>query len=184
VYGYFYITLAMIAFYFIRQIDQLLLYINSEYVFASLFNENSLQDIEILKSTLGAKILFSIFASIWVCDSAAYFTGKSFGKHKFAEKVSPKKTWEGAIGGLIGALIVGLLFYYFDSFSKSYIYIIIALISGTIGQYGDLVESLIKRDVGVKDSSNLIPGHGGVLDRIDSLLAVSPFVLFILVIFL
>lgn len=184
VYGYFYITLAMIAFYFIRQIDQLLLYINSEYVFASLFNENSLQDIEILKSTLGAKILFSIFASIWVCDSAAYFTGKSFGKHKFAEKVSPKKTWEGAIGGLIGALIVGLMFYYFDSFSKSYIYIIIALISGTIGQYGDLVESLIKRDVGVKDSSNLIPGHGGVLDRIDSLLAVSPFVLFILVIFL
>ena len=183
-YGYFYITLAMVSYYFIREIDQLLLYINNVYDFGSLFNVNNLGNIEILKSTLGAKLLFCIFASIWVCDSAAYFTGRAIGKHKFAEKVSPKKTWEGAIGGLIGALIVGICFYYFDAFSKSYIYILIALISGTIGQYGDLVESLIKRDVGVKDSSNLIPGHGGILDRIDSLIAVAPCFLLTLVIFL
>lgn len=184
VYGYFYITLAMIAFYFIRQIDLLLVYVHPDYVFTSLFNESNLGNLELLKSTLGAKILFSIFASVWVCDSAAYFTGRAIGKHKFAEKVSPKKTWEGAIGGLVGAMIVGVLFYFLDSFEKSYIYLIIAFICGTVGQYGDLVESLIKRDVGVKDSSNLIPGHGGVLDRIDSLLAVSPFILLTLVILL
>ena len=183
-YSYFYITFAMISFYFIREIDKLLLYINKDYNFANLYINNSLADVDLLKFTLGAKFLFCIFASIWVCDSAAYFTGRAIGKHKFAEKISPKKTWEGAIGGLVGALLVGICFYLFDPFAKAYIYLIIALISGTIGQYGDLVESLIKRDVGVKDSSNLIPGHGGVLDRIDSLLAVAPFVLLTLVIFL
>jgi phosphatidate cytidylyltransferase len=183
-FGFMYITLSMVMFYFIREIDSLLLYLNSDFNFLELLNITDSENINEIKSFFGAKLLFSIFVSIWACDSFAFFIGRKFGKRKLAELVSPKKSVEGAIGGLIGAMIVGLAFYILDDFSKSYVYLIIAFICGTIGQAGDLIESLIKRDVGVKDSSSLIPGHGGVLDRVDSLIAVSPFILLILVIVL
>lgn len=183
-YGFFYITLSMVMFYFIREIDSLLIYLHPDYNFIELLKISDGDNLQEIKSFFGAKILFSIFVSIWVCDSFAFFMGRKFGKRKLAELVSPNKSIEGAIGGFVGAILVGLAFYYFDEFAKSYIYIIIAFICGTIGQIGDLVESLIKRDVGVKDSSSLIPGHGGVLDRVDSLIAVSPFILLILVIVL
>jgi len=183
-YGFLYITFSLITFYFIREIDDLMLYLNPSATFSNISNSENLTNLAEIKSFFGAKILFCIFVSIWVCDSFAYFVGKAFGKNKLAEKISPKKTIEGAAGGFIGAIIVGSIFYFSDDFQANYIYLIIAFICGTIGQIGDLVESLLKRDVGVKDSSNLIPGHGGVLDRVDSLIAVSPFILLILVIIL
>jgi phosphatidate cytidylyltransferase len=123
----------------------------------------------------GIATVMSMLAAIWVCDSAAYFAGRAFGKHRLFERVSPKKSWEGAIAGLAAA--VGLFLAarvtvlpYMTVPSA----IVCGMIVGVFGQVGDLAESLLKRDAGVKDSSALIPGHGGVLDRFDSLLFVAP----------
>jgi phosphatidate cytidylyltransferase len=121
--------------------------------------------------------VITVLAAIWICDSAAYFGGKAMGKNKLFERVSPNKTWEGAIWGLAFALITffaaraivpGL------SGLSVIDCVILGHIVGVFGQIGDLAESLLKRDVGVKDSSNLIPGHGGVLDRLYSILFVFP----------
>lgn len=129
----------------------------------------------------GAFTVISVFASIWTCDSVAYFIGRKFGKHKLFERVSPNKTWEGAIGGFIGAvtafLIAGTIALPYLSLGHA---LICGCIIGVFGQLGDLVESLLKRDADVKDSSSLIPGHGGVLDRFDSLLFVAPLIFFYL----
>lgn len=123
----------------------------------------------------GTATVMSMLAGIWVCDSAAYFAGRAFGKHRLFERVSPKKSWEGAIAGLFGAIGLFLLA---RVTVLPYLTIPDAIICGVIvgvfGQIGDLAESLLKRDAGVKDSSSLIPGHGGVLDRFDSLLFVAP----------
>lgn len=128
-----------------------------------------------LADNYGAYLIMSIFASIWIGDSAAYYGGINLGKHKLFPRVSPKKSWEGAIFGFIfsiGALILAKLIL-LDFLSWMNI-IVIGIIVGTIGQVGDLVESLLKRDSEVKDSSSLIPGHGGFLDRFDSLLFCTP----------
>ncbi len=111
--------------------------------------------------------LFVTFAS----DSAAFFTGRALGRHKLAPHISPGKTWEGAIGGILGAIIVSLLFTLPSPLSLPFSYgqaVLLGLAISIFGQLGDLVESLFKRNMGVKDSSQLIPGHGGFLDRIDS----------------
>ena len=125
----------------------------------------------------GGLTVISVFASIWLCDSAAYFAGRAVGKHKLFERVSPNKTWEGAAAGVVFALGAFLLA---RQFFLPYLSVRDALVCGGIvgvfGQLGDLAESLLKRDAGVKDSSSLIPGHGGVLDRFDSLLFVSPLI--------
>lgn len=123
-------------------------------------------------------VWFAIIAA-WASDTFAYFIGKRFGKHKFS-KVSPKKSIEGCIAGVVGAVIVALIYTYavneITSLNFSYIYItIITAILSIIGQIGDFAASSIKRYVDVKDYSNLIPGHGGMLDRIDSLMFLSPF---------
>lgn len=124
------------------------------------------------------KIMLPFFASVWLCDTFAYFGGSLFGKRLLYPAISPKKTVEGAIAGIIGA-IAGF------AVSRSTLgdigWLHIALIGagiGVMGQLGDLVESMVKRWAGVKDSSSLFPGHGGVLDRIDSLLFAAPFVIF------
>ena len=123
-------------------------------------------------------IWYAIFAA-WGTDIFAYFIGKKFGKHKFS-KVSPKKSIEGCIAGTIGAILIILIYTYFVNtyfnLNYSYIYIgIMATILSLIGQIGDFVASSIKRYVDIKDYSNLIPGHGGMLDRIDSLIFLAPF---------
>jgi len=125
----------------------------------------------------GAMVIISMLATIWICDSAAYFFGLSFGKHRLFLRVSPKKSWEGAIAGFIFSILTmlaaKLLVVDFLSWQNV---IIIGFILGTVGQVGDLIESLLKRDAGVKDSSNIIPGHGGIFDRFDSLIYSVPIV--------
>ncbi len=105
----------------------------------------------------------------WVCDSAAYFAGRAFGKHLLAPQISPKKTWEGAVAGLVASIGAGAVFSY-AVFDGNYLVfcLITSALASTAGQIGDLVESLFKRGAGVKDSGRLFPGHGGILDRRDS----------------
>ena len=139
-----------------------------------------LSTIAMLRNLEHGKILiwYVIFAG-WATDVFAYAIGKRFGKHKFS-KVSPKKSIEGCIAGTIGAIAVTLTYTYFintySAVEYSYIYIaIITLILSIVGQIGDFAASAIKRYVNIKDYSNLIPGHGGMLDRIDSIMFIAPF---------
>ena len=115
-------------------------------------------------------------AATLVCDSFALFGGMAFGKHKLAPLVSPKKTWEGAVCGALSSLVVGLVIYLLPIFPELSLplCLITCFLSSSMGQIGDLAESLIKRMIGVKDFSDLIPGHGGMFDRADSLLFAIP----------
>ena len=111
----------------------------------------------------------------WVGDSAAYYVGRQFGKHKLAPVVSPKKSWEGAAASVAGSAILGVLYLGYFVPSLSWWLVGIMAITGNIaGQFGDLAESAIKRGAGVKDSGSLLPGHGGMLDRVDSSLFSLP----------
>lgn len=132
----------------------------------------------------GNYFVWIIFIASWLCDTAAYYTGKYFGKNKLCPKISPKKTIEGSIGGIIGS-VIGCLFFGIFINSRGiiiplYHYIILGFICGVFGQFGDLTASSIKRHAGVKDYSNLIPGHGGILDRFDSILFSSVIVYYYL----
>lgn len=116
-----------------------------------------------------------------ITDTFAYFTGYFIGKHKMCEKISPKKTWEGAIGGAVIGTIIPVLFYLFFINSDINIFILVGLtlVLSTVGQIGDLFFSSVKRHYDIKDFSNLIPGHGGILDRLDSLIfVVLTFIIF------
>lgn len=116
-----------------------------------------------------------LLAATWLCDSAAYFGGKTFGKHKLFPQASPNKTVEGAVSGLFGAAMLLPVIHTADwAQPTSLDYVILPLTVGIAGQMGDLIESLMKREVQMKDTSQLIPGHGGFLDRFDSLLLASP----------
>jgi phosphatidate cytidylyltransferase len=112
---------------------------------------------------------------IWCNDTFAYLVGKSIGKHKLLERVSPKKTIEGFIGGIVFTLLASILISQFYTFFNVTLWIISALIISIFGTLGDLVESKFKREAGVKDSGNIMPGHGGILDRLDSAIFVIPF---------
>jgi phosphatidate cytidylyltransferase len=123
----------------------------------------------------GGYTVMSVFVTIWICDSAGFHLGSAVGRHKLFPRVSPNKTWEGAIAGFVFAIASAVVAQHFlITFLPVASAVVIGVIVGTIGQLGDLVESLLKRDAGVKDSSTLIPGHGGALDRFDSVLFVSP----------
>jgi CDP-diglyceride synthetase len=124
---------------------------------------------------------FFTFFLVWSTDTFAYLIGKGFGHYPLAPKVSPNKTIEGSIGGLLGCFIVGLVFrFWMGEFSFLHT-IIISLIVGIVGQIGDLFESSLKRSAGIKDSGSLIPGHGGILDRSDSLIFVLPLIYYYIV---
>lgn len=117
-----------------------------------------------------------MFLGIWICDCCAYFFGMAYGKNKIYPSVSPNKSWEGTIAGIFGSLIVYLIAFKFNviNFFNFWDYLAMALITGIFGQLGDFVESKIKRTIDVKDSSNLLMEHGGVLDRFDSLALAAP----------
>jgi phosphatidate cytidylyltransferase len=129
------------------------------------------------------KIIIGLFILIWTNDTFAYIVGKSIGKHKLLERISPKKTIEGFGGGIIFAVLAGyLISKYYIQASPNYleksiqIWTTIAVLVGVIGTLGDLIESKFKRVAGVKDSGKIMPGHGGILDRLDSVIFVAPFV--------
>ncbi len=127
----------------------------------------------------GRLILMLLFIAIWAGDSFAYFCGRAFGKHKLAKKISPKKTVEGAVCGIILGSVFGAIFAYIVGFPIKN-GLIIAFLANIAGIFGDLAESVIKRAFNKKDSSNLIPGHGGILDRLDSI-AFAVFFVYILI---
>jgi phosphatidate cytidylyltransferase len=124
---------------------------------------------------IASKLLTLFFAIVMMTDTGAYYTGRAIGRHKLAPRVSPGKTIEGAAGGLVAALAAGplcrLLFFPELPLVES---VLLGALVSTLGQVGDLVESMLKRGSGVKDSSNLLPGHGGMLDRLDSILVAAP----------
>jgi len=126
-------------------------------------------------ATVAFRITMMLFSIIWATDTAAYYTGKSLGKHKLAPSISPKKTWEGSIGGIMGALVAVLIFKtVWLAFLTWMDVAALALIGGVVSQIGDLVESRFKRSAGVKDSAGLLPGHGGFLDRFDGMILSFP----------
>lgn len=129
------------------------------------------------------EIMFGFLFILWASDTGAYFAGTLFGKRKLFERISPKKSWEGAVGGAILAIIFALVIAnYFDSLARwQWITIAILIIIG--GIYGDLIESLLKRSIEIKDSGASLPGHGGFLDRFDGLLISAPFIVAFLEIF-
>lgn len=132
----------------------------------------------------GRAWLLYMLGVIWMTDTMALFVGKALGKHPLFPSLSPKKTWEGAIGGLMGALVPGVIIDLTQPAAFAGVgpweLLFLSLGLSIVGQLGDLAESLVKRDAGVKDSGRLLPGHGGALDRIDSVLAVAvPFVIYL-----
>ena len=119
----------------------------------------------------GALLPIGVCASVWVSDSLAYLVGKRFGKHKMVPRISPHKTWEGFAGGMLGSVLIWLILWSTGLYRLDLPFTVLCgLLVGVLGVFGALIESRIKRGVGVKDSGNLIPGHGGMLDRSDSLI--------------
>ena len=143
------------------------------------FMGSSLADVDQLRQidSWGGFTVLAVLVSIWMCDTAAYFAGSTWGKHKLYPRVSPGKSWEGAVAGLLASIATMVIA---RSFFLAYLSMTHAVVLGTFvgvfGQLGDLIESRFKRDAEVKDTSALIPGHGGVYDRFDSLVFVAPIV--------
>ncbi len=142
--------------------------------------------------TIGVNFILSVFCLVWAADIAAYFGGKAFGKRKLAPLISPGKSWEGVWSGMVGALVLALFWLWLDgafTVDSPSLYsmlrqrlgfaglALVVVFLGAMSVVGDLFESLVKRAAGAKDSSNLLPGHGGVLDRVDALLPVFPIAL-------
>lgn len=130
--------------------------------------------IEINSRELGTLFLLTLFFCTWSCDVFAYLTGRKFGRHLLCEKISPKKTVEGFVGGALASLLCGCILAFVFAFPPLPL-VLMGLICGIAGQLGDLGESVLKREAGVKDTGALIPGHGGFLDRFDSILVNSAF---------
>lgn len=121
--------------------------------------------------------LLSLFVFIWLNDTGAYLIGSSIGRNRLFERISPKKSWEGFFGGMLFSILGGLVFSHFFSIFNIYQWIGLSLVISVFSTWGDLTESLLKRTFGVKDSGNILPGHGGFLDRFDSVLIAGPAVL-------
>jgi phosphatidate cytidylyltransferase len=129
--------------------------------------------------------MLAAMALVWVADVSAYFAGRTFGRHKLAPTISPGKTWEGVAGAVVGVLIYGGIVFTFTPLAGSLplatpLLVLLLMLLTAVSVMGDLFESLLKRQAGIKDSSNLLPGHGGVLDRIDALTSTLPLAALIL----
>ena len=122
------------------------------------------------------KLVIGIFFLIWTNDTFAYLIGKNFGKTKLYEKISPNKTIEGFVGGLVFSVLMSYGIWYYTDFLTMWSWLGMAIILSIFGTLGDLIQSKFKRQAGVKDSGKLMPGHGGLFDRLDSIIFASPFV--------
>jgi len=122
--------------------------------------------------------VLSIFILTWCSDTFAYLVGRKIGKRKLFERISPNKSWEGFVGGLLFSVLAGLIIAYFtdDSFVK---YVVYGIVISSFGTLGDLVESMLKRSLKIKDSGTILPGHGGLLDRFDAVIFVIPIIYFL-----
>ncbi len=118
----------------------------------------------------GMALVILVMACTMLSDTFAYFVGRAIGRHPMAPRISPKKSIEGAVGGLVGAVVAALVFKLYSPWLSTQDAVILGLIIGIVGQWGDLFESAVKRDFGVKDSGKILRGHGGILDRFDSIL--------------
>lgn len=151
-------------------------------MFATIYISCFLRYVSMVRSLEnGLYYVFLIFICAWMDDTGAYFIGKLFGKHKLAPDISPKKTVEGSVGGIlfaiIGCLILGAVAQFGFQMQANYLLlVVIGLLGSCLGQLGDLVASLMKRECGVKDFGHIMPGHGGLLDRFDSVILIAPFV--------
>lgn len=133
--------------------------------------------LNLLNNAFSWEFLLALFILIWTYDSGAYVFGVTLGKHRLFKRISPKKSWEGAIGGFLAACVAALIFAYFSSSLPVIGWIGLATLVVIFGTFGDLVESLLKRTFNIKDSGHILPGHGGMLDRFDSLLFATPVIL-------
>ncbi len=155
-----------------------ILYIISGFVFLTLI---PIMDVD---GPFMPELIVAVFILIWCNDTFAYLVGKNFGKHKLLERISPKKTIEGFVGGMMGALLAGIvIFKLLENYSPMdaekyplWVWITMAIIVAVFGTIGDLIQSKFKRQAGVKDSGIIMPGHGGLYDRLDSIIYASPFV--------
>lgn len=123
-------------------------------------------------------LTFGLFISIWMCDSAAYLIGKKWGRKKIFKRISPNKSIVGCVAGLVGAGVVFVIMHSFNLLGSQFDWndvVVFSFIAGVVGQIGDFIESMFKRDMNVKDTGQFLMGHGGVLDRFDSLILASPF---------
>ncbi|WP_020168442.1 MULTISPECIES: phosphatidate cytidylyltransferase [Methylotenera] len=127
-------------------------------------------------------LLLVLLATIWIADSAAYFAGKNFGKHKLAPNISPGKTWEGVFGALVAVTVFGAILYFGFDFKEWAVFPALWTIT-MLGVAGDLFESMIKRQAMIKDSGSLLPGHGGILDRIDGIIPSLPIAILMIYLF-
>ncbi|WP_026510785.1 phosphatidate cytidylyltransferase [Butyrivibrio sp. LC3010] len=157
-------------------------------VFSFIYAPMMLSFIYLLRSFPTGKYLAWLPFIAWICDTFAYFTGRALGKHKLCPVLSPKKTIEGAIGGIAGSLLAGVIYgYVYASYADTNLpvstsiatFAVITFVAGALSQVGDLIASGIKRDQGIKDYGNLIPGHGGIMDRFDSVIFITPVIYFL-----
>jgi len=130
------------------------------------------------------ELLISLFIFVWASDSGAYILGVRFGRHRLFERISPKKSWEGLMGGIFTALIAAWMLTLIFPHYPLHLLVVMAILVVIAGTVGDLIESMIKRSIGVKDSGKFMPGHGGLLDRFDSILLASPVIYFVFRFFL
>lgn len=131
---------------------------------------------QIAEKNFQPELLIGVMVLIWIFDSMAYLTGVPLGKHKMFVRVSPKKSWEGTIGGAVFTIAAGFFMHHFIPVISNYDWVVIAVLAVVFGTIGDLIESLFKRSINVKDSGEFLPGHGGLLDRLDSYIFTIPWI--------
>lgn len=182
----FALTASILAIYALKHHETMTFGDVASSVFMMVYIVCFMQCITLVRGTdkIGLILMFLIFICAWISDTGAYFTGKLFGKHKLIEKISPKKTVEGAIGGVVfsalGGVVLGLVAVFCFKLEANYILLALTGAVGSVfGQVGDLVASWLKRQYGIKDFGNIMPGHGGAMDRFDSVVLAAPFVYFL-----
>lgn len=174
----FMILLFMTMIYFVHRRRANSFYEAAITVFGFMYITISLIHVPMLERLDNNLIVWYPFIIAFVTDTSAYFSGRFFGKHKLIPDVSPNKTKEGAVGGVIGSIIASTAFAYLFDPSLIGFAMVTGLLGSVFSQYGDLLASKIKRYVGIKDYGNIMPGHGGILDRFDSIIVTSPFVFY------